>query len=265
MGSGFHNQQLSGLNPHIVCFQSSVRDSKSDMIKIGGDYSTSSTSSTGFTGIGNSCDSIVVDSGTIESRNHHRGGLAVEWSVEEQHKLEQAYQKYADEPGIIRYVKIAATLRNKTVRDVALRCQWMTRKRRKHEDLNLWKKSMDKKDKPVESSLTPGVSSVSTINVIPFSVSVNHQVRGGGINIDALQDSIRQLLQQNNQVLGQISTNICALKLQDNISLFSQTKNNITAILNDMRCLPGSPLPVSLNEDLANRILSFKSQLSMNH
>lgn len=33
--------------------------------------------------------------------------------------------RFADEPGIIRYVKIAATLRNKTVRDVALRCRWL--------------------------------------------------------------------------------------------------------------------------------------------
>lgn len=34
--------------------------------------------------------------------------------------------RYADEPSIMRYIKIAATLRDKTVRDVALRCRWMT-------------------------------------------------------------------------------------------------------------------------------------------
>lgn len=33
--------------------------------------------------------------------------------------------RYADEPSIMRYIKIAATLRDKTVRDVALRCRWM--------------------------------------------------------------------------------------------------------------------------------------------
>lgn len=33
--------------------------------------------------------------------------------------------RFADEPSIMRYVKIAATLRDKTVRDVALRCRWM--------------------------------------------------------------------------------------------------------------------------------------------
>lgn len=34
--------------------------------------------------------------------------------------------RHADEPSIMRYVKIAASLRDKTVRDVALRCRWMT-------------------------------------------------------------------------------------------------------------------------------------------
>lgn len=33
--------------------------------------------------------------------------------------------RYADEPSIMRYIKIAATMREKTVRDVALRCRWM--------------------------------------------------------------------------------------------------------------------------------------------
>lgn len=33
--------------------------------------------------------------------------------------------RYADEPSIMRYIKIAAMLRDKTVRDVALRCRWM--------------------------------------------------------------------------------------------------------------------------------------------
>lgn len=33
--------------------------------------------------------------------------------------------RYADEPSIMRYIKIAATLQDKSVRDVALRCRWM--------------------------------------------------------------------------------------------------------------------------------------------
>ncbi|KAJ0722464.1 hypothetical protein HanOQP8_Chr08g0286971 [Helianthus annuus] len=113
----------------------------------------------------------------------------------------------------------------------------------------------------MESSLKPSVHSYSTINVAPFSLSMNWApAQGDGIHVEALQGSIRHLLEQNSQVLGQISTNMCALRLQDNVDLFSEMKNNITAILNDMRCMPGPPLPVTLNEDLVNSILSLKSQ-----
>ncbi|KAK1416334.1 hypothetical protein QVD17_32123 [Tagetes erecta] len=266
MDTGFYNRQTSGLNQAAICFQFSSTDNKSEMslmrglqrINSAGSLNFSGNSS--FTGIGNSCDSVVVDS-VPESKV--RTGLDVEWSVEEQYKLEEALPKYANEPGIIRYVKIAATLRNKTVRDVALRCRWMGKKRRKQEELNVWKKTKDKKDKLMESPLKTSVRSYSTINVAPFSVSTNHWPRSVGTHVEALHGSIRQLLEQNNQVLGQISTNMCGLRLQDNVDLFSQMKNNITAILNDMRCIPGPPLPVTLNEDLVNSIISFKSETMM--
>lgn len=275
MDTGFYYQDSSGMNQSQgISFQSSAKSSKSEMITIGdfgrmnstgginfsGSSGVVNSSSSVFSGIGNSCDSIVVDS-IPELKS--RGGLAVEWSVEEQYKLEEALSKYADEPGIIKYVKIAATLRNKTVRDVALRCRWLARKRRKHEELNLWKKSKDKKDKLAESSLKPGVQSTSTFNVAPFSVMMNNRVQGDGTHVEATRGSIRHLLERNSQVLGQISDNLSALKLQDNFDLFSQTKNNLSAILNDMRCMPGPPLPVSLNEDLANTIISIKNQTVM--
>lgn len=273
MDTGFHHQQPFALNQQAISFQSSARGSKSEMIMMGdfhgmngtagmlfsGNSDTVNSSST-FTRTGTSCDSLVVDS---VPELKHRGSLAVEWSVEEQYKLEEALPQYANEPGVIRYVKIAATLRNKTVRDVALRVRWLARKRRKHEELNTGKKLKDKKDKLVESTSKPSIPSISTFNVAPFSVLMNNRVQGDGIRAEALQGSIRQLLEQNSQVLGQISTNICALKLQDNVDLFSHMKNNITTILNDMRYMPGPPLPVSLNEDLANSILHAKTQTMM--
>ncbi|KAL6567917.1 hypothetical protein OROGR_001585 [Orobanche gracilis] len=53
--------------------------------------------------------------------------------------------------------------------------------------------------------------------------------------------------------------------LQENVDLFSRTRNNITTILNDMRNMPGimsrmPPLPVLLNEDLASSIFPHSSQ-----
>lgn len=267
MDAGFHHQQTFSLNQQAISFQSSPRDNKSEIITIGdfhrmngthgmifsGNSSATVNSNSAFSGIVNSSDSIIVDS--VPELKHRAGG-AVEWSVEEQYKLEEGLPKYADEPGIVRYVKIAATLRNKTVRDVALRCRWMARKRRKHEELNLWKKSKDKKDKLLEFSSKP------TINVAPFSVSMNNQITNGN-HVEGLQGSIRHLLEQNKQVLGQISSNICTLKLQENVNLFNQMKNNISTILNDMRFIPGPPIPVSVNEDLANSILSTKNQTMM--
>ncbi|KAI3728481.1 hypothetical protein L6452_17118 [Arctium lappa] len=272
MDTGFHHEQTlsSSLNRHAISFQSSAMDSTTEMIMMGDYYRMNSTaglmfsgnsgmvnSSSGYAQVGNSCASLPSD---MVPGLKHDAGLAVEWSVEEQYKLEEGISKYADEPSIMRYIKIAATLRDKTVRDVALRCRWMTRKRRKQDELKLGKKLKDKKDMLVESSSKPSISSLSTLNVAPFSVTMNNWFQSGGIPFEALSGSIRHLLEQNNQVLGQILANISSLKLQDNVDLFSHTKNNITAILNDMRYMPGPPLPVSLNEDLANRILATKSQ-----
>ncbi|CAI9275838.1 unnamed protein product [Lactuca saligna] len=56
-----------------------------------------------FTGIWNSCDSIIVDSAP---ELKHKAGVAMEWSVEEQYKLEEAFPKYVDEPEVIRWLEL---------------------------------------------------------------------------------------------------------------------------------------------------------------
>ncbi|XP_020262466.1 uncharacterized protein LOC109838428 [Asparagus officinalis] len=52
-------------------------------------------------------------------------GLSLEWTFEEQNMLKQGLIKYAGEHGMMKYIKIAAMMRRKTVRDVALRCRWL--------------------------------------------------------------------------------------------------------------------------------------------
>ncbi|KAL0771050.1 hypothetical protein Bca101_036201 [Brassica carinata] len=52
--------------------------------------------------------------------------LVMDWSVEKHYVLENGLAKLKDEPKISKYVKIAAALLEKTVRDVAMRCSWMT-------------------------------------------------------------------------------------------------------------------------------------------
>lgn len=110
MDTGYHHHlQTSGFNQRAISFESSPRDSKSEMIMIGdfsghmnfsGNSSIVNSSST-FTGIGNSCESLVVDS-VPELKN--RAGLAVEWSVEEQYKLEEAIPKYVFVFVIYKYI-----------------------------------------------------------------------------------------------------------------------------------------------------------------
>ncbi|PWA40189.1 hypothetical protein CTI12_AA565150 [Artemisia annua] len=279
MDSGFqYDRNLSSaVNRHAISFNSSGGESTSNMIMMGDYYlmnastaaaATASTSSTrylGNYGLGNG-SSGFTQSGNNSSGSFpglkHDVGLAVEWSFEEQHKLEEGLSKFSDEPSIMRYIKIAATLRDKTVRDVALRCRWMASKRRKPDDPYMGKKLKDKKDL-LESFSKPSMSSAPTLNVAPFSVTMNNRAQMDGTTFEALNGSVRHLLEQNNQVLGQISANISSMKLQENLDLFSHMKSNINAILNDMRYIPGPPLPVSLNEDLAHNILPTTSQRMM--
>ncbi|KAI3453248.1 hypothetical protein Pfo_009911 [Paulownia fortunei] len=198
----------------------------------------------------------------------HDTGLAVEWSIDEQYKLEEGLAKYANEPMIMRYIKIAASLRDKTVRDVALRCRWMTRKRRKQEDQSLGKIVKDQKEKLVELSLKNNMSSASSLHVASYSLTTNRPAQSDCMLLGVLSGTARHLLEENNQAFGQISANLSTLKLQQNFDLFFRTRNNITTILNDMRNMPGimsqmPPLPVLLNEELASSIFPCSSQPMM--
>ncbi|KAB5537961.1 hypothetical protein DKX38_015494 [Salix brachista] len=201
----------------------------------------------------------------------HDAGLAVEWSVEEQYKLEEGLHKYADEPTILRYIKIAAMLRDKTVRDVALRCSYenfLQRKRRKAEDYNMGKLINNRKDKLVESSSKMNMAAVLPQNMTTYPQMMHHMDQSDPLPFEGWVSGISgmaRLLDQNAQAFSQISANLSIFKLQDNIDLLCHARNNITSILNDMREMPGlsqmPPLPVSINEDLANSILPSTVQV----
>ncbi|CAK7326929.1 unnamed protein product [Dovyalis caffra] len=290
--TGFHRDGTLGsaLNRHAISFQSGAINSgcTTDMIPMGmGSYygiNTTTSSSlmlpgnssmisnntspggSGSGGIvqaqaGNSSasSSLLLDS--VPGLKHD-AGLAVEWSVEEQYKLEEGLHKYSDEPSILRYIKIAAMLRDKTVRDVALRCRWMTRKRRKGEDYSIGKKINNRKDKLLESSSKMNMVAALPHNMAAYPIMMHHMDQSEPMPFEGISGTAR-LLDQNAQAFGQISANLSTFK--DNIDLFCHTRNNIIAILNEyvdshMREMPGimsqmPPLPVSINEDLANSIL----------
>ncbi|KAG6403523.1 hypothetical protein SASPL_135747 [Salvia splendens] len=192
----------------------------------------------------------------------HNPGLSLDWTTEEQSKLEDLLAKYASETTVARYALIAQALRDKTVRDVALRCRWMSKKengKRRKDDNGSSRKNKDKKDKV--SDTLPKSSQVANLTNGPaYAQSVMSVDSDDGIPFSAIGGAAGQLLENNAQALDQISTNFSACKIHENINLFCLARANIVSILNDLDDMPESmkqmpPLPVKLNEELANSIL----------
>ncbi|KAJ6813102.1 uncharacterized protein M6B38_145440 [Iris pallida] len=198
----------------------------------------------------------------------HDTGLAVDWSLAEQAVLNDALLRFSDE-GMMKYIKIAALLPEKTVRDVALRCQWMAKKesvkRRKLEENYARKKIKDRKEK-MNSSAKASIHLVQP----EYSFMMHHANRNNRFpyEVPAIDSGTQHLLEENVEVLIQISENLSTWKLDNNIDLFSHLKDNIAAILNRMSEMPGimsqmPPLPVSVNEDLMSSVLPNASQALM--
>ncbi|KAK7407772.1 hypothetical protein VNO78_09842 [Psophocarpus tetragonolobus] len=275
--TGYHLEDMSyAFNWHGVSFQSGDVSSLPEMVPMGNYFGLNSNAS-GNSGITNNvCDPVISQPGNAsgssllldsvpELRQEER--LAVEWSVDEQCKLEEGLVKYADEPSFMKYIKIAATLHDKTVRDVALRCTWITRKRRKPEEpiVNM---VSNRKDKLVKSFSRQYLQSTTTPSMPTYSLISNHMGKNQGLLCQVgISGSMRQLLEQNAQAFSQISANLSALKFQDNINLFCQTRHNINTILDEMRKMPGimsqmPPFPISLDEDLASSVFLNKIEVS---
>ncbi|XP_010551990.1 PREDICTED: uncharacterized protein LOC104822454 [Tarenaya hassleriana] len=197
----------------------------------------------------------------------HNPGISVDWTTEEQALLEDLLAKHTSESTILRYAKIAMQLKDKTVRDVALRCRWMTKKengKRRKEDHSS-RKGKDRKEKVTDSSAkssshlnvhTNGPSSYAP-PMVPMDID-------DGIPCKAIGGVTGELLEQNAQMFNQISANFSAFQIHENISLFCKTRDNILVILNDLSDMPEvmkqmPPLPVKLNEELGNSILPCPS------
>lgn len=204
-------------------------------------------------------DNSVV--GPDRSALRHDPGLSLEWTSEEQARLEELLAKYPSESSTLRYAKIAKELGDKTVRDVALRCRWMSKKesgKRRKDDHNLARKNKEKKEKVTDSM--PKSNVANRTNGPPYAQSVMPMDSDDGISYKAIGGATGQLLEQSAQALDQISVNFAACKVHENINLFCQVRNNILSIFNDLSDAPDTmkqmpPIPVKLNEDLANSIL----------
>ncbi|KAI3973291.1 hypothetical protein MKX01_020666 [Papaver californicum] len=197
-------------------------------------------------------------------------GLALKWTPEELTTFEEGLTKYAVDTFLVRCAKIATELPDKTARDVALRCRWMTKKengKRRKDDHNPSRKSKDRKEKTADPSTKSASHLAARPNVPPYALPMMPMDNDDGISFKAIGGATGQLLEQNAHVFNQISANFASYQYQENINLFCQTRDNILSILNDLNDMPGimkqmPPLPVKMNEELANSILP-RSSLSM--
>ncbi|PIN22771.1 hypothetical protein CDL12_04514 [Handroanthus impetiginosus] len=67
-------------------------------------------------------------------------------------------------------------------------------------------------EKLVESSLKNNMSSASSVNMAPYSLTTNHHHQTDCLLSGVLSGTTRHLLQENNQAFGQISANLSSLK-----------------------------------------------------
>ncbi|URD86352.1 hypothetical protein MUK42_27492 [Musa troglodytarum] len=281
-GRGF-SQSFS--NQNVVPFQSEVVNSATELMSGGmhssGEISgmagmimprslgTQSNTSSMMSLPGKSSGNIILESAHPLK---HSPALGARWSFEELIVLKQCLVAYANEPNIMKYIKIAARLPDKTVRDVAMRCQLMTKKeigkRRKLEDYHADKKVKDSKEKMAYSSSVASANSVRSDNMTTYSfpmldVHCNNQLllKASPINIET-----QRLLIENVTLLSQIGSNLEMSKVHDNVNLFYRTRDNIRTILNSISSMPGimsqmPSLPVSIDDNLFQSICPLIGQV----
>ena len=170
------------------------------------------------------------------------------WSPDEQHTLEHMLKQFEADPNMLsleKYTIIASKLPHKSIRDVALRVKWMTRK-----DANKRKKTSsdtDSRKKQVKRETGAKGAKAGGMHAGPHSTP-------------GFTGPTGHLLEQNLAIINQIKQNMLACKVAENTELLARIRDNIVAIMSRMGSMPGimrqmSPLPVSLNFELANKIL----------
>ncbi|KAJ4746974.1 histone H2A deubiquitinase (DUF3755) [Rhynchospora pubera] len=272
-------------NQNVVSFQNGmVNNTSLGMVPVSANESIEASSRVGgMPGVLNASCSMVVpmnnntigtssmigssdmgnSSGLDQLHLKYGSSISVEWSQQELAILRDGLARHGNEQSILKYIKIAARLPEKTVRDVAMRCQWMMRrdsaKRRKAEEYYTRRKMKDAKDLAVESTLWAMnyPENVASPSFVGNNTKYSNQFSCGESEIDC---AMRQVLEENHQLLSQIASNIEKSQTQSNIELFNRTHKNINIMLQSIIQMPGAmsnmpPLPVAPNEQLASYIL----------
>ncbi|KAL3329898.1 hypothetical protein AABB24_033988 [Solanum stoloniferum] len=232
-------------------------------IKEGNNQHMNVTNSCSGNNNNNNNNSIGGRDSSSSPTNFQQNQVSMDWTPEEQATLEEGLVKYASETSISRYAKIAIALKNKTVRDVALRCKWTTKKensRRRKDDANLLKKNKDRKEKLIDPTAVSPPVVMQQPSYAPYTQGVVSNKSEGFASYHATVSMTTQLIHQNARIFEQISANLVTHQIYENTRLLCQVRDNIFKILhklNESSCtlkqMP--PLPVKLNEELANSIL----------
>ncbi|ONM12231.1 DUF3755 family protein [Zea mays] len=235
---GFHQGITASLyNHHMLSFQSNSDvgisgDATGAMVmapgSVGGGSSNAGLFLSANTGVMGNAPGVAPSRtssgdallGTGTPKYKYVTGPPSDWSDREVAILKEGLVRYAREPSIMRYIKIAAMLPNRTIRDVALRCWWSTGKerRKKPDGFYTGKKMRDMKpiqDKMVASVPIANFHMTPTTNVTPFSISMQHPNQQSQVPKEApiVDSATQRLLEENNQLLNQISANIKTFKV----------------------------------------------------
>ncbi|XP_051143498.1 uncharacterized protein LOC127259923 isoform X2 [Andrographis paniculata] len=126
-------------------------------------------------------------------------GLSVVWTPQEQAVLDELLLKYAPIYDLLEcYALISNSLENKTIRDVALRCKWMSYQNRMED---IW-------------------------FMCPSNGSSNTQFAEND-EMSEINEPAKQILEGNSQSLNQISANLAGYQIDRNMNLFSKVRENI--------------------------------------
>ncbi|KAH9793996.1 Histone H2A deubiquitinase (DUF3755) [Citrus sinensis] len=156
----------------------------------------------------------VIDTSQTASALRHNSGISTEWTPEEQSILEDLLAKYASDSAVNRYAKIAKQLKDKTVRDVALRCRWMT-------------------EKATDSSAKSSSHLAARPNGPSYAPPMIPMDTDDGISYRAIGGITGDILEQNAQMFNQISANFGTFQIRDNIDLLCKARENILSIMNE--------------------------------
>ncbi|CAL9210688.1 uncharacterized protein LOC135616662 [Musa acuminata AAA Group] len=275
MGSHQSSVPFSFHHPRMVSFQSSALNSSTEMIPVDMcslDMNRNMASmfvSTGSDMIDNMdvMTAAWCPAGTVREpipRFTHVTGLPAYWSPDELRLLNIGLVKYANKQSVSKYAEIASMLPQKTIRDVALRCQWMTNKgngnKRKIEEYYPAKTMKD---------MMGGSCSTANIHVAPNSLPL-HQMN---IYNRFQPVETKHLIDENYSCLRAIAKNLEEGTVQENISLFLHTRNNITVIENRINAMSATtnhlplsmthmpPLPISVNDQLLSSLIPLNGNV----